>query len=205
MERSGLPTWDGCSSGGRPAPDGCCGILFLGRGTWDRRSSEFRGFVVASPMNSIDIRPDDPGAPDVVRLLRAHLDYARAWSSPEDVHVLNDDELASDRVEFFSARRADRLLAIGALSPVGDGLVEIKSMHTALEARRQGMGRAMLEHLVLVAGDRGHRWVALETGLGEAFAPARALYRSHGFQPCPPFGVHRASEDSICMVLALGS
>ena len=205
MERSVLPTWDGCSPDGRSVPDACSRPLPVGTEARARRSLESRGLVVATPMNSIDIRPDDPGDPDVVRLLRAHLDYARAWSSPEDVHVLNEDELASDRVEFFSARRADRLLAIGALSPVGDGLVEIKSMHTAPEARRRGMGRAMLEHLVLVAGERGHRRIGLETGMGAAFAPARALYRGRGFQPCPPFGVHRASRDSICMVLPLGS
>ena len=141
----------------------------------------------------------------MIRLLQAHLDYARAWSKPEDVHVLESDELEGDGVEFFSARRESRLLAIGALSPVGDGLVEIKSMHTAPEVRRQGVGRAMLNHLILVAGRRHHARAGLETGMGKAFAPARALYRSQEFQPCPPFGVHADSEDSVCMSLSIGS
>ena len=158
-----------------------------------------------SIMTDFEIRPDDPKATDVVRLLQAHLAYAQAWSKPEDVHVLEAEELDSDGVEFFSARREGRLLAIGALSPVGDGLVEIKSMHTAPEARRQGVGRAMLDHLVRLAGRRHHSRVGIETGRGKAFAPARALYRSRGFQPCPPFGVHVESEDSICMSLSIGS
>ncbi|MBC03395.1 MAG: GNAT family N-acetyltransferase [Phycisphaerae bacterium] len=156
-------------------------------------------------MIPIDIAPDDPREPDVVHLIQAHLAHARAWSKPEDVHVLESEALVAGGVEFFSAREQGRLLAIGALSPVGEGLSEIKSMHTALEARRRGIGRAMLEHLVDIAVLRDQVCVALETGLGEAFAPARALYRSRGFRPCPPFGIHRVSDDSICMSLAIGT
>ena len=154
-------------------------------------------------MTAIDIKPDDPKALDVIRLLQAHLAYAQAWSKPEDVNVLESDELDCDEVEFFSARREGELVAIGALSPVGEGLVEIKSMHTAPQCRREGLGGALLDHLVLVAGRRHHSRVGIETGRGEAFAPARALYRSRGFQPCPPFGVHVESEDSICMWLSI--
>ena len=155
-------------------------------------------------MTATVIRPDDPMAPDVFRLIRNHLDYARAWSKPEDVHVLESKDLTSGEVDFFSARNEGRLLAIGALCPVGEGLAEIKSMHTVSEFRGQGLGRAMLDHLVGIAVERGvFSRIGVETGMGEAFAPARRLYRSRGFLPCRPFGVHCESDDSICMSLSI--
>jgi putative acetyltransferase len=51
-------------------------------------------------------------------------------------------------------------------------------MHTAHAARGLGIGRAMLEHLVGVARDRGCDRVSLETGTMAAFAPAGALYQA---------------------------
>ena len=109
--------------------------------------------------------------------------------------------LASESVWFFSARRQGRLLAVGALRTVEEGHVEIKSMHTVEGARGQGVGRAMLEHLLTTAGDRGCRRVSLETGTGDAFAPARSLYRRSGFEIGPPFGDYGISPDSVCMTL----
>ena len=154
-------------------------------------------------MTECVIKLDDPGSADVMELLRHHLAYALKWSLPDDVHVLPLEQLISDSVFFFSAREENRLLGIGALSPVGPRHVEIKSMHTAEDVRGRGVGRAVLEHLVMFAREKECRRVSLETGMGDAFAPARALYRSGGFHPCSPFGVYRASPDSICMTLQL--
>ena len=36
-----------------------------------------------------------------------------------------------------------------------------------------------------------------------AFAPARALYASAGFTPCPPFAAYRTTANSVCMTLCL--
>ena len=149
------------------------------------------------------IKPDDPRSADVMELLRKHLAYAQKWSLPDDVHVLPLGQLTSDSVFFFSAREENRLLGIGALSPVEPGHVEIKSMHTTEDVRGRGVARAVLEHLVMFAREKEFRRVSLETGMGDAFAPARTLYRSGGFHPCPPFGEHGASPDSICMTLQL--
>jgi putative acetyltransferase len=49
----------------------------------------------------------------------------------------------------------------------------------------------MLEHLLAEARSRGYRRVSLETGTGEAFEPALALYRRHGFTDGPAFGDYR--------------
>lgn len=136
-------------------------------------------------------------------LLARHLAFARAESPPEDVHALDVAGLVSPAITFYSYRRDGQLLGVGALKELDPEHGELKSMHTAAEARRQGIGRAMLVHLLDEASRRGYRRVSLETGSMEAFAPARALYAGMGFRPCPPFGEYRLSPNSICMTLIL--
>src|SRR5918999_67689 len=154
-------------------------------------------------MGGGEISLDDPRADDVRRLLDRHLAFARAQAPPEDTHALDLDGLLDPAVTFFSFRQNGELLAIGALKHLGDDHVEVKSMHTAESARGLGVGRAMLEHLVGVARDRGYRRVSLETGLMPAFAPARSLYASAGFEATGPFGDYGPSPNSAFMTLAL--
>ena len=70
-------------------------------------------------------------------------------------------------------------------------------MHTAEAARGRGVARAVLAALLELAQERGIARLLLETGSGEAFAPARALYEAHGFRPCPPFAGYVASPHSV--------
>jgi putative acetyltransferase len=156
-------------------------------------------------MDELVISIDDPSSPDVIELLDSHLAFAQEWSSPEEVNVLDPARLSSDTISFFSARMCGRLLAVGALCNLNAMHAEIKSMHTVEEARGQGVGRALLNHMVTTARGRGYARVSLETGRGGAFKPARSLYRRSGFEICPPFGDYRISADSVCMTLDLSS
>ncbi len=106
-------------------------------------------------------------------------------------------------VTFFSARRGGVLLGVGALKRLDAAHVEVKSMHVATAARGQGVGRAIVEHLLSVAADQGYEKVSLETGTMDAFAPARALYRTVGFRPCPPFAGYTSNPYSTCMTIEL--
>jgi putative acetyltransferase len=72
-----------------------------------------------------------------------------------------------------------------------------------MSARGEGVGRAMLEHLLAVARSRGCDRVSLETGTMDAFGPARSLYTAVGFTPCAPFADYRVSPNSVCMTLQL--
>jgi putative acetyltransferase len=149
------------------------------------------------------IAEDDPSAPDVQELLAQHLQFAHEQSPPQDVHALDSDGLRHDDVTFYSARLDGDLLGVGALRQLDASHAELKSMHTLSSARGRGVGRAMLEHLLGVARARGCGQVSLETGAMAAFAPARALYASAGFTPCPPFAAYRISPNSVCMTLLL--
>ena len=77
-------------------------------------------------------------------------------------------------------------------------------MHTAAAARRSGIGRAMVDHLVAVAVERGYTRVSLETGTMDAFEPARSLYLAAGFSACGPFDGYVLSPSSAFMTRTLG-
>jgi putative acetyltransferase len=150
-----------------------------------------------------EIAEDDPRAEDVRALLGRHMSFARATTRPEDVFALEVDELVDAAVTFFSLRADGAVLGVGALKRIDGEHVEIKSMHTAEEARGRGVGRALVDYLIGVARERGYRRVSLETGSGPAFAPARRLYASAGFEPCEAFGDYRPSANSAYMTLEL--
>lgn len=97
------------------------------------------------------------------------------------------------------------LLGVGALKQLDRRHAELKSKHTAQAARGQGVGRAVLGHLIGVARERGCRRVSPETGSMDAFALARSLYASAGFRPCEPFGDYSPSRSSTFMTLSLRS
>jgi putative acetyltransferase len=155
------------------------------------------------PVAEGEISIDDPRSTDVRGLLERHLAFANEHSPPEDVHALDLNGLLDPAIAFFSFRLNGELLAVGALKQLDRHHAELKSMHTAAAARRRGIGRAMVDHLIGVARDRGFRQVSLETGTMAAFAPARALYEEAGFVPCRPFGVYRESPNSAFMTLFL--
>ena len=142
---------------------------------------------------------DDPLATDVRELVSRHLHFARSQSPPESVFALDADGLLDPAVTFYSCRRWGELLAIGALKHLSDHQGELKSMHTAAAARRLGLGRAMLDHVIGVARERGYRLLSLETGSMDGFAPARALYARAGFTECEAFASYQPSPHSVFM------
>lgn len=156
-------------------------------------------------MQDLQIEVDDPRAPDVRELLEKHLAFARETSPPEHVHALGESGLLDPAVTLYSARRDGELLGVGAIRGLDNEHGEIKSMHTAAEARGQGVGRAIVDHLLSVAADSGYTRVSLETGTMEEFARARALYSSVGFEPCAPFAQYTVNSYSTCMTIDLKS
>lgn len=147
--------------------------------------------------------PDDPAAPDVRELLTRHLEMAVGTSPPGFAFALDVSGLQSPDVSFFSARKDGVLLGVGALRRIDATHAEVKSMHTAEEARGQGVARTVLTHLVATARERDYDRLSLETGSMAEFEPACALYRSFGFEVCGPFADYPDSDYSVFMTLAL--
>jgi putative acetyltransferase len=149
------------------------------------------------------IAVEDPQAADVGAVLARHLAVMREDTPPAHVHALPAERLRDPAVTLFGARRAGELLGVGAIRRLNAAHAELKSMHTLAEARGQGVGRAVLNHLLRVAAASGYAQVSLETGTMAAFEPARTMYESAGFRPCQPFGEYTVNPYSVCMTLFL--
>lgn len=70
-------------------------------------------------------------------------------------------------------------------------------MRTVDPALRRGVGSAILAHIEIEARRRGYISILLETGVGEIYAPANALYRRHGFTERGPFGAYAETGFNI--------
>ncbi len=141
----------------------------------------------------MQIRTTDLSEPEVVALLELHHGEMEQFSPPGTCHVLDLSGLKSDDIEVFAAWDATRLLSIGALKQ-HDGFAEIKSMRAHPDALGTGAGKAMLSRLIARARELGHGQVKLETGSGEMFKAALALYRAFGFNPCESFAGYESGE-----------
>ncbi|WP_371863349.1 GNAT family N-acetyltransferase [Cellulomonas terrae] len=152
------------------------------------------------------IAADDPTAPDVLDLLGEHLADMFATSPAESVHALDPTALASPAITFWTARdSAGALLGCAALKALGPSDGELKSMRTTSAARGQGVGAALLAHVLAAAAERGLRTVHLETGTQDYFAAARRLYERAGFVECPPFADYALDPHSVFYRLTLNA
>jgi putative acetyltransferase len=149
------------------------------------------------------IATDDPRTDDVRALLSDHLAFAAEMTPARHVHAVGINGLRDPAITFFSIRREGVLLGVGALRQLDETHGEVKSMHTRTAVRGEGVGLAMLTHLLSVAAARGYHRVSLETGTMDAFAPARSLYTKVGFRPCEPFGEYTNNPYSTCMTIDL--
>jgi putative acetyltransferase len=149
------------------------------------------------------IERDRPTRPDVARLLLEHLADMHATSPPESVHALDHGGLADPALTLWAARDGSTLLGIAALKQLSATEGEVKSMRTARLARNRGVANELLGHVLGEARRRGYRQVYLETGTQDFFAPARRLYRRHGFTECPPFAGYRLDPNSVFMTRAV--
>jgi putative acetyltransferase len=149
------------------------------------------------------ISVDDPRGPAVRALLERHLAFCLSETPPEHSFALSVDGLLDPKVTFVSYRDGDTVLGVAAIKELDPEHAEIKSMHTAAEARGRGVGRALLSHLLDTARAHGYRRVSLETGTTPGFAAARALYESVGFAPAGPFADYPETGDNTFYALAL--
>ena len=152
----------------------------------------------------MEIRLDDLTGPAIHALLEQHLRNMYELSPPESVHALDLTSLRKPDVTFWTLWSDGELLGCGALKELDRSHGEIKSMRTAMDHRRKGVARAMLEHIIGEAQRRRYARLSLETGSQPAFEPARRLYESFGFTYCPPFGDYRDDPNSVFLTRVLG-
>ncbi len=151
----------------------------------------------------IDVREATLDDQQVRALALDHVTQMRAGSPPGQAFALDLTGLDDPAITLFGAWRGDELLGIGALKRLGAEGAEIKSMRTASDWLRRGVGDAMMRHLLGQAEVLAFSRLSLETGSAPAYAPARRLYARHGFVACGPFADYVADPHSQFMTRRL--
>ena len=141
----------------------------------------------------LDIREDDLTGEEVRALLAFHLAEARTNTPSEFSFALDLSGLQTPNITVWTAWDGPVLAGVGALKDLGDGTGEVKSMRTAPQRLRQGVGGAILDHIIGVARERGLKRLSLETGTVPSYAPAWALYRGRGFTDGETFADYQPS------------
>lgn len=112
----------------------------------------------------------------VVSGLTEHFGTYRSDANPD----LADLASAYPGESFFVGTCAGTVIATGALVPESRGIVRVVRMSVARAARREGIGSAMLRHLLTVAHSRGYGEAVLETT--STWREAIDFYLAQGFE-----------------------
>ena len=140
------------------------------------------------------IKEGDFENPLVKELLNIHLSGMHDSSPPESVFALDYSELQKADIHFWTVWKKDALLGCGALKKISHLQCEIKSMRTHPSHLRKGVAAKVLEHILNFAKSQNYQRISLETGSGESFEPAIALYKRYGFMNGDSFGAYEKSE-----------
>lgn len=151
------------------------------------------------------IEIDDLSRPQVLALLEEHLRNMYELSPSDQVFAFDASKLRAPGVTVWTAWDDDALAGCIALKELSPTQAELKSMRTPAARRRQGAGRALLDHVLQHARQRGYHELFLETGRHPAFQPAQTLYRSAGFRDCGPFGDYKENGNSVFMSMRLST
>ncbi|NQY14391.1 MAG: GNAT family N-acetyltransferase [Henriciella sp.] len=152
---------------------------------------------------SIEIQPAKLDTPEFAALIDAHAELMLSLSPPGSCHFLPMEGLRTPDVTVWEMRDGSDLVGCGGLKELSKTHGEIKSMHTLSTRRGAGLGRRMLQHILSEARKRGYTRLSLETGSMDGFIPSRTLYKSCGFELCPPFGDYVEDPNSVFMTFEL--
>jgi putative acetyltransferase len=145
----------------------------------------------------MEIRAGDLSSPEVLELLREHLESMSKFCPAESIHALDVEGLRQPEITFWTVWENGELVGCGALKELDARHGEIKSMRTASSHRRKGVATRLMHHILGEARRRSYRRLSLETGAMEAFVPARTLYARFGFEPCGPFAEYLEDPYSV--------
>jgi len=144
----------------------------------------------------ITVEAGDPLAPQVRVLLEANHALMQSLFPAEENFVLSLDALCSEDVHFFTARRGDVVVGVGALADRGT-YGELKSMFVEEASRGQGVMNAIMRQIEDHARSLGLELLRLETG--KLLHAVHKTCARHGFAICGPFGEYQDTEFSIFM------
>jgi putative acetyltransferase len=144
----------------------------------------------------IVVETGDPFAPQARALLEASHALLESLFPAEENHFFSLGALSADNIHFFTARRGDVIVGVGAVADHGT-YGELKSMFVEEASRGQGIADAITRQIEDQARSLGLPLLRLETG--SLLHAAHKVYARHGFTICGPFGDYKEAEFSVFM------
>ncbi|MCE2465326.1 MAG: GNAT family N-acetyltransferase [Dehalococcoidia bacterium] len=140
---------------------------------------------------------ESPLQEEVAEMIEALDTYLNAMYPDGSNYLLDVDSLTAENVSFLVARVDGQAAGCGALVLDHLDYAEIKRMYVKPEARRLGIGAAILQELEQIARNADRSLVRLETGVHQP--EALGLYRRAGYVDRGPFGDYPPDPVSVFM------
>ena len=134
---------------------------------------------------------------DVAEMIEALDSYLGSLYPSHSNYLLSLDSLMGESVKVLVARVDGAAAGCGALVLNDPDYAEVKRMFVRPEARRLGVGAAILRELESLARQEKRTWIRLETGVYQP--EALALYRRAGYVDRGPFGDYPSDPLSVFM------
>jgi putative acetyltransferase len=151
----------------------------------------------------IEIRIDKLSSEESQSIVREHMAGMLASTPTESVHALPLDKLRQPNITFWTAWIGSELCGCGALQAHDVQHGEVKTMRTREKFLRQGVGQAVLSHIINHATEIGMKRLSLETGSADSFQASRSMYLRQGFEICGPFNDYKLDPHSVFMTKQL--
>ena len=146
-------------------------------------------------LDAVEWRPLRQGDVTYVAVLEAQI-HAAPWSA------VNFRDAIAAGYSALVGEREGRIVAFGVMM-MAPGEAQLLNLSVVHDARREGLGRALLRRFVSMAGRMGAAQIFLEVRVGNA--PAIALYEDEGFVRIArraryyPADVDGVREDALVM------
>ena len=139
---------------------------------------------------------EDPHGPVAASLLLPLIQELSRRYPEETADAPVPEGVASEKGAFVVAWHASQPVGCGALREMEPGVGEVKRMYVTAGLRRVGVGRSLLNQLVVVAVSLGYNTLRLETGIRQP--EALALYESAAFIRMECYGPYAHNPFSVC-------
>lgn len=147
-------------------------------------------------MQEIIIVQDDLTSVETRELVTFHHQEMQKNTPIEHVFALDISALMTPNIRIWSAWIDGNLAGICALKQLTETQAELKTMRNHPNYLRQGVAKALLDHIILVAREQNFKKISLETGTHATFDAAIMLYKMRGFKKGKAFSNYIDSIDN---------
>jgi putative acetyltransferase len=140
---------------------------------------------------------------DVVKILQKYSDFCTSSEFSQTLYLSDSSELTTPENIVFATRFGEEIVGVGEIRLLNETHIELKSVYVLEEFRRNGVGGAIIKHIMTLGKDAGYTKITVETGKNNAFDSAREFFKFFNFDECKDHEDHVVNQDNICMTRSL--